>query len=207
MSDGEKKDVKKNVWAERLRGRGRMAVASIGAMLVLGVMGVTQPLGGRIDSANEELAKAQARAQLAAEITDLRHQANLYQKRLPHGVDTNDWTNYLLNGIRAERVRLTRMEPKDPITMGPCKVLSWQVDMEGDLDSCARVLAWLEGGPRMMRIDRLQIDGGGSGQHLIMTMLLKGIALDDGSKEKLAKPGTAAAAAAAPAKRPEGARP
>src|SRR5215213_1636467 len=97
-------------WAERLRGRSRMAVAAVGGVFLIGFLGVSRPLSQRIDGANDRLAKASSRAQLASEVYDLRHQASLYTKKLPRGVDFNDWTNYLLEGIRAEPVRLVRME-------------------------------------------------------------------------------------------------
>src|SRR6059058_3558005 len=91
---------KVNKWAERLRGRSRMAVAAIGGVFLVGFLGVSRPLSQRIDGANDRLAKANSRAQLAGEVSDLRHQAALYHTKLPRGVDPNDWTNYLLEGIR-----------------------------------------------------------------------------------------------------------
>src|SRR5213593_3749412 len=96
-SAAEKKS-SKSKWAERLRGRSRMALAAIGGVFLVGFLGVSRPLSQRIDGANERLVKATARAQLADDVGDLRHQASLYQKKLPRGVDPNDWTNYLLAG-------------------------------------------------------------------------------------------------------------
>ena len=77
----------KNKWAERLRGRNRMAVAAIGGLFLLGVLGVARPLGQRIDSANERLTKAETRAKLASDVYELQHQANQYEKKLPKGVE------------------------------------------------------------------------------------------------------------------------
>src|ERR1700759_390511 len=99
-----------NKWAERLRGRGRMAVAAIGGLFALGFGGVAYPLSNRIDAGTDRLAKANARAQLANEVSELRHQTALYDKRLCRGVDPNDWTNYLLEVIRRENVKLIRMD-------------------------------------------------------------------------------------------------
>ncbi len=48
-------------WAERLRSRGRMAVACIGGLAVLGIMGATNPLLGRITAAQTRLKKAEER--------------------------------------------------------------------------------------------------------------------------------------------------
>jgi hypothetical protein len=172
-----KKSTATNKWAERLRGRNRMAVAAIGGVFLVGFIGVSRPLSQRIDGANDRLAKANGRAQLAGEVSDLRHQAGLYHTKLPRGVDPNDWTNYLLEGIRGERVRLVRMDPKDVLSLGPCKVLSWQIELEGSFESLGRVVEWLENGKRLVRIDRciLQSPAGGT---VGMVLLVKGLALD-----------------------------
>jgi type II secretory pathway component PulM len=188
-----------NKWAERLRGKGRMAVAAIGGMFAIGFFGVSQPLSARIDSANERLGKASARAQLAGEVSELRHQAALYEKKLSRGVDPNDWTNYLLDGIRKQNVKLVRMDPKDTANLGPCKVLSWQIDIEGDLESLGRVVAFLENGNRLVRIDRVVLQTAKEGQ-LGMALLVKGLALDiplEKVKEEKLKAEKRAATAAA----------
>jgi type II secretory pathway component PulM len=187
-----------NKWAERLRGRGRMAVAAIGGMFAVGFLGVSHPLGGRIENANDRLAKAKARSQLANEVSELRHQAALYEKKLSRGVDPNDWTNYLLGGLRSQNVKLIRMDPKDTVNLGPCKVLAWQVDVEGDLDSLGHVLSFLENGPRLVRIDRVVLQSAKEGQ-LGMALLVKGLALDiplDKVKEEKLKAEKRAATAA-----------
>jgi hypothetical protein len=172
-------------WAERLRGRSRMAVAAIGGVFLVGFLGVSRPLGQRIDTANERLSKAVTRAILGSDVHELRRQSSLYAKKLPRGVDTADWTNYLLTGIRAERVKLIRMDPKDVKSLGPCKVLSWQIDMQGDFESLSRVVATMENGQRLVRIDRLVIQNP-NGQ-LTMSLLVKGLALDV-PPDKAAKP-------------------
>jgi hypothetical protein len=188
-----------NKWAERLRGRSRMAVAAIGGLFALGFGGVAHPLAGRIDGANDRLAKANARAQLANEVSELRHQAALYEKKLCRGVDPNDWTNYLLEGIRSQNVKLIRMDPKETLSMGPCKVLAWQIDMEGDLAGMGKVVAWLENGERLVRVDRIVVQTAKEGQ-LDMALLVKGLALDiplDKVREEKLKAEKRAAAAAA----------
>ena len=85
---------------------------AIGGVFLMGFLGVSQPLGQRIDTANDRAAKAAARAMLAGDVANLRRQARLYQSKLPQGIDTNDWTNYILGFIRAQRVRLARIRPR-----------------------------------------------------------------------------------------------
>ncbi len=90
------------------------------------------------------------------------------------------------------------MSPKDTEAMGPCKVLSWQIDLEGDYISLARVLAWLENGPRLVRIDHMsvQLPNG----KLTMQLVVRGLAMDRSG------PGTVSAkghAATHPATRPQ----
>jgi hypothetical protein len=185
-------------WAERLRGRSRMAVAAIGGVFLVGFVGVSRPLGQRIDAANERLTKAEARAQLAGEVASLRRQSALYTNKLRRGVDGNDWTNYILDGIRNERVRLIRMDPKDTVTLGPCKALVWQVDIEGDFRSLSNVVAWLENGERLIRIDRLVLQSANG--KLVMSMVIKGLALDTPVTTDKTKPAAGGGGAKGPAK-------
>src|SRR6185503_13810630 len=117
------------------------------------------------------------RAQLATEVFDLRHQESLYAKKLPRGVDPNDWTNYLLEGIRKQRVRLIRMDPKETLSLGPCKVLSWNIELEGNFESLGKVVEWLENGQRLLRIDRCILHSP-AGVTVGMNLIVKGLALD-----------------------------
>src|SRR3954447_9006528 len=92
--------------ADSLRGRGRMGVACIGGMLVCGLIGVGNPLSERIVTAEKRLDKAVTRAALADDVAGLRHQADLYHKRIPRGIDVNEWTEYILTIVRAQNVKL-----------------------------------------------------------------------------------------------------
>jgi len=177
MEESSKKGAATNKWAERLRGRSRMAVAVIGGVFLVGFFLVSRPLSDRIDTANDRLGKAVGRAQLATEVFDLRHQESLYAKKLPRGVDPNDWTNYLLEGIRNERVRLVKLDPKDILSLGPCKVLSWNIELEGNFEALGRVVEWLENGQRLVRIDRCILQSP-AGVTVGMSLLVKGLALD-----------------------------
>jgi hypothetical protein len=166
----------KNKWAERLRGRTRMAVAAIGGVFIIGLMIVARPLSQRIDGANERLAKAEGRMMLASDVYDLRKQSGHYKKKVPRGVDLNDWTNYLLEGIRTQKVKLTKMEPKKQMSLGPCKILTWNIEMSGSFEALSHVVEWMENGERLVRLDKLmmQMHGG----KLSMSLVLKGIVLD-----------------------------
>jgi hypothetical protein len=165
-----------NKWAERLRGRTRMAVAAIGGVFLLGFFVVSRPLGQRIDSANDRLSKAEGRMMLASDVYDLRKQASHFKKKIPQGTDLNDWTNYLLSGVRTQHVKLVKMEPKKAMTLGPCKVLTWHLEMMGDFESVAKVVEWMEKGERLVRIDKLVFQM--KGDKLTTSMVVKGIVLD-----------------------------
>src|SRR4051812_28693079 len=80
-----------NKWAERLRGRNRMAVAAIGGLFILGLTLVSRPLCDRIDTASARLKKANDRMLLASDVSFLRRQASGYERKLQRGVDLNDW--------------------------------------------------------------------------------------------------------------------
>ena len=162
--------------AEALRGRGRMGVACIGGVLVCGLMGVGNPLSERIVVAEKRLDKAVTRAGLASDVAGLRHQADLYHKRIPRGIDVNDWTQYILEIVRGQNVKLVKMEPKDQLQLGPCRVLAWQIEFEGPYEGLCHVVAGLENGSRIVRIDalRLQTPSG----RLVMSMMLRGLTFE-----------------------------
>src|SRR5262249_54288559 len=124
---------------------------------------------------------------LAEDIAGLRKQAASYRNRVPRSVDINEWTQYLLEGIRQQRVKLIRMDPKDQLSMGQCKVLSFEVEIEGSFEALARVIAWIENGPRLMRIDSLRVQLP-SGQ-LAMQLNVRGLAIDKADPQQ-AKKGT-----------------
>jgi len=165
-----------NKWAERLRGRTRMAVAAIGGVFVIGLLVVARPLSQRIDANNDRLSKAEGRMMLASDVYDLRKQSGHYKKKVPRGVDLNDWTNYLLDGIRTQKVKLTKMEPKKQMSLGPCKILTWHIEMGGSFEELSKVVEWMENGERLIRLDKLvmQMHGG----KLSMSLVLKGIVVD-----------------------------
>ena len=188
------------IYAEKLRGRSRMAVATIGGVFLLGYFGASKPLTDRIDDAQLRLTKAENRKQLAGEIAELRRLADIYQRKLPTGIDLNDWTDYLLKGINSQRVRLIRMDPKDQLTLGPCKVLTWNVELEGDFESLSRVVEWMENGPRLIRLDRILFEG--KHGRLTLAVVVRGLALDTPLPKEAVKP-----SAKPPDKSRENARP
>jgi hypothetical protein len=176
MAEKATKPTGMQAWAERLRGRSRMAVATIGGVFLFGFFLVSQPLSERIDKANLRLTRAETRARLANEVADLRKQSALYNKKLMRGIDLNDWTQYFLTGINAHRVRLIRMDPKDQLAMGPCKVLGWSIELEGDFESLSQVVEWLESGIRLIRVDKVLFEG--KHGRLTLGMSVRGLALD-----------------------------
>ncbi len=206
MAEKQKKASTFAVYAEKLRGRSRMAVATIGGVFLIGFFGASKPLTDRIDDAELRIIKAQTRKQLATEVADLRRLAAIYQKKLPRGIDLNEWTQYLLTGINSQRVRLIRMDPRDQLSLGPCKVVTWNIELEGDFQSLSSVIEWMENRSRLVRLDRILFEG--KHGRLTLAMVVRGLALDvpqpkdtfkdhDRNQDKTPKPGGAGHGAAA----------
>lgn len=164
-------------WAERLRSPARMSMVVIGAMIVAWIICVYSPLSQRMEAVSDRLHKAESRKGLAEEVQELRRQANLYSDRLPRGGDVNEWTQYLLATIRSQPVKLIRMDPRETTRLGPCKVLTWQIEMEGDLRSVGGVIEGLENGQRLIRIDRLILRNAAdpTSERLLMAILVRGL--------------------------------
>ena len=62
------------------------------------------------------------------------------------------------------------------MALGPCKVLTWNVEMMGDFESISRVVEWIENGERLIRIDKIVFQM--KGDKLSTAMVMKGIVLD-----------------------------
>src|SRR4051812_19634580 len=78
-------------WANRLRSPLRMSLCCIGGLFAMGLFGIANPLSDRVNAAQARVDKAKERAILAGEVNALQHQQFNYHKRLPRGVDLNDW--------------------------------------------------------------------------------------------------------------------
>jgi hypothetical protein len=153
-----------------------MAIVVLGGVFAVGLVMVHSPLIERLEAAQVRLRSANHRQALTESIVRLQEQSAMYRDRLPKGVDLADWTDYLISGARETQVIVLRLEPREVTRLGPCQMPEWRMELEGDFTRLGQYVRWLEGGPRLVRIDQLVIEAGDK-QQLRMMLQLKGLTL------------------------------
>jgi Tfp pilus assembly protein PilO len=142
---------------EKLRDPIRLRILTTGVMLLVGYAGIYLPLSGRIEETSRELSNQCRRQKLAHDVDCLRAQVQKFQDRLPANSDTNQWVQYVLEGIRQFPLKLNNLDSHSPERLGPYEAVSLSVDVEGEFHQLDAFLHWLETNPRLFRIDSAKI--------------------------------------------------
>ncbi len=156
-----------------LRTPTRLTAALLGGTLLAAVVAGYMPADAASLKAGVRLKSAEKRAALASSLAGLRAEFDLYESRVPEGVNLTEWSEYLHSGIAETGVRLVFMQPKTATKLGPCSALAWQIELEGDFESMCEYVRWIESGKRLMRIDRFAFER--SGDRLTLTLVVKGM--------------------------------
>lgn len=135
----------------------RVAVALL--LIVAWYLAALRPLGGRIAEQQATLQAERERLALAREIEHLRAEDRRFRDRLPEGGDRNEWVSYLVEGIR-DRLpgRPVSIDPADADEVGPYQAAAVRIEAEGQYRELEDFLRWIEGSPRMLRADVIQLD-------------------------------------------------
>ncbi len=142
---------------QRLRSPTRLRVAVTAVMLLVGYAGIYLPLSGRIEDTTRKLNGEHRRRNLAHEIDCLRAQVGKFRARLPADTDTNQWVQYVLDGIRRFPLKLNNMDSRDPQRVGPYEGVVLYIEVEGGFDELDSFLHWLETNDRLFRVDSAKI--------------------------------------------------
>ncbi len=161
---------------ERLRDPLQLRVLITVVVLVTGYAAIYLPLSDRIAQTSRKLSEERKRQDLANEVDCLRTQVARFEARLPEKTDTNEWVQYVLEGIRESSLQLKTLGSEDPQRVGPYEAVVLRVELQGgyrDLDS---FLHWLETNQRLFRVDSTKIaPGRGKNDGLVMQLTLLGI--------------------------------
>ena len=125
------------------------------AMLAVWYLLIYSPLSGGIETTAKERTQAEAHLTLARDIEALRAETKSFSDRLPTHTDTNEWVEYLLSGVRKFPVKMVKLEPKGMRKHGPYNVVILQFELQGGFRELDAMLAWIEGNPRLLRVDSL----------------------------------------------------
>lgn len=154
----------------------KLRAFATGVMLLIGYVGVFMPLSGAMDTTGRNLKLEQRRLELGCEVEQLRVQYNRFKNRLPKQSDTNEWSMYLMDGIRQFNVKQTRLDSDDLRDVGPYKAAALRIELEGSFEELTKFLNWLETNERLIRVDTFKIaPHRGKTGNLVMQLVVLGI--------------------------------
>lgn len=145
-------------------------------ILLTGYLAIYLPLSGNIEDATRQLAAERERNELATSVEHLRAELAKFQGRLPRQVDTKEWVEYVLNGVRRFPLRLTQLNCDATRDLGPYKAVVLRIELEGDFMDMDAFLRWLESNQRLFRTDAVRICPSlGNRDVLVMQLAVLGV--------------------------------
>src|SRR3990170_4594503 len=161
---------------QRLHDPRRLRLLVTVLVLAAGFVGVYMPLERRIEKTARTLDKEQKRYALAEEIEELRVQVAGFQARLPKNTDTNEWVQYVLEGIRKFPLKLSTLDSDDPQRVGPYEAVVLHMELEGEFQDLDSFLDWLDTNDRLFRVDSVKIaPPRGESNRLVMQLAVLGV--------------------------------
>jgi hypothetical protein len=136
----------------------RLGVAA--ALLAVGLMGVTVPLGGSLSDKREKLSSTRERAAVAARLGKHVALCELAAPRLTAKADPVDWGDYTTAGLRAAGLRLLSQEAPEIEEIGNFRLVRLRLRAGGSYAAITDFVDRVERGARLMRIDRIAITFG-----------------------------------------------
>lgn len=149
----------------------RLAIAL--TVIVVGIVGIYMQFSGRINKAREQFAEEKQRSEYIGDVEKLRKMSHLYQARIGKLNTTNDWVEYLLDGLSNCDVKLRDMESKEPKKLGAYKAISLSMEIEGTYPELKAYVEWLDMSEHLLRIDSLRFEK--RPEYLLMKLNILGV--------------------------------
>ncbi len=143
---------------ERIRDPIQLRIAITTIMIVIGYLAVYMPLNDGVESTARTLRTDQRREALASDIQQLQDELERIQTRIPTETDTNEWVQYVIDGIRHFPLKLTSLDPGDSQRIGPYEAVVLHVVITGNSEGLDSFLHWLEANQRFFRADTVKIE-------------------------------------------------
>lgn len=135
----------------------RLGMALNGVLLAAWYGAAYTPLHKAIVDDEERVAAERERLELAREVDELRAQAKRYAGLLPEPEEGDVWIPFLMGGVRQFPIKLISLEPRPPAKVGPYRAAVHRMVIEGSYPDLEQFLRWLEGSPRMIRVDSVRV--------------------------------------------------
>ena len=175
MKEEKKKKTSIQKLAERLHDPLQFRIFVAVVALGIGYMGVYTPLSDQITETTQKLKQARELQNLNDQISDLRGEVNRVAARLPKNSDTNEWVQYILNGVRGMPVKLTNLDSAEPRQVGPFEAIVLRVELEGSYHDLETFLNWIETNQRLFRVDEMRVSMMRNSEKLEMALTLLGL--------------------------------
>ncbi|MBN1591533.1 MAG: type 4a pilus biogenesis protein PilO [Pirellulales bacterium] len=162
-------------FAERLHDPLQFRILVTVVILAIGYFAVYSPLDDRITNTMRDLAKAKEYQRLTQDVSDLRAEVARVRNRLPKNTDTNEWVQYILDGIRGLPVKMVSLDSADPKKVGPFEAVALQLELNGEYHGLESFLSWVETNERLFRIESISVTSKRSDGVLEMKLSLLGL--------------------------------
>ena len=130
----------------------------LNATLLAAWYGATyMPLEKAIGEDRARLAANRERLELAREVEHLRRQAERFGGHLPEPEEGDPWIPFLMAGVREFPLKLVSLDPRPPAKAPPYRGPTYRLVVEGPFPDLERFLRWLEGSPRLVRVDSIRV--------------------------------------------------
>jgi hypothetical protein len=136
----------------------KLRLATVGALLVLTIGLVYIPFSRDINNIKKLYSIEKERYDCITDCEKLQKQAELYEALIAEKSDTNEWVNFLLDGLRKFKVKLRGMESKQQRKVGPYRAAAFSMEIEGSYPQLETYVEWLESSDSLVRIDSMQFE-------------------------------------------------
>ena len=151
----------------------KLRLTTVGGLFILAVVLIYMPLSKKIDETKRFLAAEKERSGYIADCEKLQKQAAVFRALMEEKSDTNQWVQYMLEGLGKFQVKLRGMESKQQRKVGPYRAVVFSMEIEGPYPELKKFVEWLESSQSLIRIDSLQFEKGP--KNLLMKILVLGI--------------------------------
>jgi Tfp pilus assembly protein PilO len=136
----------------------KLRLTTIFLLVALAIGTIYMPLSKRIQEARKQLADERERNKKITDIDKLSKCMNMYRNRIDKHSDTNEWVQYILDGLQNFKVRLRTMESHEPRRVGPYRTVTLSMEIEGKYADLKAFIRWLDTTERMLRIDSMRFE-------------------------------------------------
>ena len=99
----------------------QLRIGVLAVVLAVGYGGVYLPLSAQVAETSRKLEQDQRRLALARSIEQLQRQYRRFQHRIPQHVNTEEWVQYILDGIRQFPLVMNLLDRRPPRGVGPTR--------------------------------------------------------------------------------------